>query len=120
MQSIIKDILGLPQKFYESGNNLSMYDLLKQTHYIEVQGDINDVDFQKSLIEHPEYVNGWLAWSDNKRSSSGWFLEVNPYGQYAVGYLDSKMGRMNERSYPNAISACAYFISKEIDNILQQ
>lgn len=116
---LINEIVRLPHTFYESGNTLSMHDLLKKINYVEVQDEISDIDFQRALIEHPEYIDSWLAWSENKRSDAGWFFEISPYGQYTVGCFDSKLGRMNERNYSNSSSACAFFISKEIDSILR-
>lgn len=117
IDSIVQNVIGLPEKFYQFGNKLSMSDLLKQTNYLDVKDQIEDIDVQKSLLEHPEHINHWLVWSDNKRNSSGWFFEKNSYGQYVVGYLDSKMGRINEQNFPNNISACSYFIIKELQDI---
>ncbi|MCX6207172.1 MAG: hypothetical protein NTZ19_13090 [Bacteroidetes bacterium] len=116
---IIESILMLPNKYYSSNNNLSIKDLLLRTNYLEVEKDINYDYIYQCLIKHPEYANSWLTYSENKRSNFGWFIELNDNSNYSVGYFDSKLGKMKENNYDNLISACAFFVVKEIIEIAE-
>ena len=117
INQIIESILKLPSNFYASKNNLSIKELLLRTNYLKVKNDININIVYQSLKNHPEFADSWLIWSENKRSSSGWFIELNNFDKYSVGYFDSKLGKVIENNYDDIISACAFFIVKEIIDI---
>jgi hypothetical protein len=62
------------------------------------------------LKEHPELIGAWMAWSSDKRVSSGWAFIPAREGGYEVGYYPR-----GERLRFNEIDrACAEFIVREL------
>jgi hypothetical protein len=114
---IIKEVLELPRKYYAEANDFSMYQLLVKTEYSFVKNEINLDDIRSSLEKHPEYMEGWIEWSENKRAS-GWYIETLDNNCYSVGLFDSKMGRIRETTYDSKVDACAQFVKEEIDSII--
>jgi len=64
------------------------------------------------LNEDPQLIEEWQRWSDDKRTSSGWFLS-HENGSHEVGHLPDG----HRRAFADAVSACADFVLKEIQDI---
>ena len=64
------------------------------------------------LRENPELITEWLRWSENKRSSDGYYF-LEEKGVYIVGYYPEGV----RLDFDNPISACASFIVKEVSSI---
>ena len=112
---IIKSILRLPEIFYTEQNK-SIYSLLKKTGYFESFTEVNEKDIFDLLIQHPEYIKLWLNWSEDKRSSSGWYFKGSEDRKYIVGYYPDN-GEIKLSEYTNAAEACSVFIKREIEEI---
>ena len=115
---IIHDIIFLPKKFYEYGD-ISMYSLLKDKGYFEIYNQISEKNIQDVLARNPECIKLWQIWSENKRSSSGWFLGKNEDRKYTVGYIPAKED-LKSTEYFDVIEACAAFINREIEQIRKE
>ena len=65
------------------------------------------------LLPNPELVDDWLSWSEDQRSSSGYyFLEEN--SKYVVGcYPGEELVEFSDR-----LAACADFIVKQVNSVL--
>lgn len=112
---MISNIVSLPEKF-ESIGDISIYSLLKEMGYFEIYDQINEADILDRLIKNPEYINQWLNWSEDKRSSSGWYFKKNENDNYIVGYFSIKEDH-KIMEYSNIKEACASFIKREIEEI---
>ncbi len=112
---LIRKILSLPEKFYNLGN-ASIYSLLKETGYFEIYCQINEATILDELNKHPEYINYWLNWSDDKRNTSGWYFKQNENGKYVVGYFPASE-QSKQMEYSDSKEACAAFIKREIEEI---
>lgn len=112
----IISIVNLPEKFNNSENNKSIYSLLKETGYFELHSQINEDDIGKALAKHPTYINQWLQWSEDKRSSSGWYFQKNDSHNYIVSYFPTNEN-FEQTIYSNIRNACAAFIKREIEAI---
>lgn len=115
MKELIDDILDLPNKFYGSGNNKSIYELLSETGYNDNYDFIGENDIAKILSNRENYVNDWLSWSENKRSN-GWYFIALRNGNFEVGHLEN---RKESKKFKDKIMACSYFIKNEIEDIRQ-
>ncbi|HNO71685.1 MAG TPA: hypothetical protein PKO16_07945 [Bacteroidia bacterium] len=113
--NLIKSILSLPEKFHTI-RNVSIYSLLKETGYFEIHGQINEAIIIDELNKHPEYINHWLNWSDDKRTTSGWYFKQNENGKYVVGYSPASE-QSKQMEYFDLKEACAVFIKREIEEI---
>jgi hypothetical protein len=114
-ETIISSIVNLPDKFYNIGN-ASIYSLLKETGYFENHKDVNETTILKYLVNHAECVNQWLCWSEDKRSTSGWYLRKNEDGKYIVGYFPIEK-KFQSIEYSDITEACTAFIKREIEDI---
>ena len=68
--------------------------------------------FEPVLRRNPQLVGEWQRWSENKRTSSGWYLAIEN-GSPVVGHMPDR----SPQAYPDLASACAEFIAREIDAI---
>jgi hypothetical protein len=64
------------------------------------------------LDADPQLIGEWQRWSEDKRPSSGWFLDYQN-GSHIVGHLP----RGPRLTFPDAASACAEFIVRELKAI---
>jgi hypothetical protein len=115
INNITKNILSLPEKFYAL-RNVSIYDLLKETGYFELYSQINEATFLDELNKNPEQINYWLNWSNDKRTTSGWYIKEDENGKYVVGYFPSSE-QSNQMEYSDLNEACAAFVKREIEEI---
>jgi hypothetical protein len=115
MDEVLKKIVFLPHTF-NSLMNKSVYDLLKESGYFELYNDISEKAIRIHLEKYPECVNEWMSYSEDKRCSSGYYLQKNEK-KYIVGYLDDKTKKQMKKEFTSETEACAVFIRKEIENI---
>jgi len=67
----------------------------------------------KSVLgQDPELTEEWQRWSEERRTSSGWFFRYEN-GLHILGYYP----RDKRVAFPDATSACAAFIIRELRSI---
>jgi len=113
--TVIQRIIYLPEEFKRI-QNTSIYNLLKESGYFELYNEINEINIIKEIVSNPQCVKQWLNWSEDKRSSSGWYFKQNEEGKYIVGYFPSQQG-FKVKEYSDIKEACAAFIKLELENI---
>jgi hypothetical protein len=112
---IANSIIYLPEKFYRQ-RDVSMYFLLRESGYFEMYDQISEKNIFDELTKNPECVGQWLNWSEDKRSSSGWYFKQNENKFYIVGYFPPQ-DNLKDRNYFDITEACAAFIKQEIEAI---
>jgi hypothetical protein len=110
------EIVLLPRKFHSLGT-VSMFSLLEATGYFRLHDQISEADIQAALVRCPECVQEWMQYSEDKRTSSGWYLIQNEEGCYETGHVADAGNYTNRVQYENMIDACASFIKHEIESI---
>jgi hypothetical protein len=76
IDELIKRIIFLPKEFVDKGN-VSIYFLLKESGYFESYEYVNEANIYNALITNQECISYWIELSENKRTSSGWYLIKN-------------------------------------------
>lgn len=115
---IIYDIISLPRRFNEMGDK-SIYTLLMETGYAKIRDQITIEAIRNSLLKHPECVPEWIQYSEDKRTTSGWFFSEGRSGEFIVGCLaDGDKQEESQQSYNDETDACAVFVKREIDSII--
>jgi len=111
-------IVTMPRRFHSLGN-ISIFNLLEETGYFERHDQISEDGIRTALLCCPECVQEWIQYSEDKRSSSGWYLTLNDEGLYETAYFDIKAvpNTTNRFQYESAVDACAAFIKHEIESI---
>lgn len=67
------------------------------------------------LRQHPDLIDVWLGWSEDKRSSPAWGFQV--HGSGASIFYNGQPPV--QQSFPTALDACAAFIVEEIRSLVQ-
>jgi len=111
-------IVTMPRRFHSLGN-ISIFSLLEETGYFELHDQISEGDIRTALLCWPECLQEWIQYSEDKRSSSGWYLTLDDEGLYETAYFDIKAvpNTTNRVEYESAVDACAAFIKHEIESI---
>ena len=107
-------LINLPRDFSQK-NTISMYDLLQQTGYPDIADQVSEQDLYSELITHPDLVNDWFQYSQDKRCDDGWYFKYSDNNKYLVGCLDKSSNI--ETEYNDKFKACAAYIKKELDQI---
>ena len=62
---------------------------------------------------HPDWVNAWIQWSEDKRVSSGWYIVRCDSSTFDVGCHPS----VPPVRYADKVEACAVFVRHELAEI---
>jgi len=113
--SLVNKIIFLPNEF-KRRKDITFYSLLKETDYFKFYNEISEDSIVEEFNKHPGCINDWLSFSEDKRSSSGWYLIKDNSGNYIVGYYPP-IDDYHKTEYKDRVKACAAFIKREIEEI---
>ena len=112
----VAQIVTLPRRFLSLGE-VSMFSLVEATGYFALHDQISETGIRAYIVRSPGCVQDWLQYSEDKRTSNGWYFAENDEGCYETGYVADARTRKNRKQYSNAIDACAPFIKHELEDI---
>ena len=115
VHDVIASVCRMPSEFHRRGD-VSILRLAEDSDYRAHQTAIGVEDFRQYLQAHPELVGEWYVYSDNKRTSSGWYFD---HATRRVGYYSGSR-REREQTFDDVTQACAAFIKHEIDSIIDR
>lgn len=106
-QDLLK-ILRIAKETSLRGRGISLNDALKEANYRELRPNFTPRDLLRLVVSNPELVREWIAYSEDKRTSGGWFLrEENEIGQ---------LGREDSREWFDSIEeAVSMYVVRELD-----
>lgn len=114
VDEIVDCLILIPRKHYVLGN-ISMYSLLVSSGYLECAENISEGDILRGLELHPEYIQDWRVYSEDKRTT-GWYLMEPTEGRFGVGFIPSTGNiRVEPLMYSDEVRACAAFIKLEVE-----
>jgi hypothetical protein len=113
---MIAELVTLPRRFHKLGN-VSMFSLLEATGYFGLHDQISEEDIRDGLVRCPECAQEWLQYSEDKRTSNGWYVVQNEEGLYETGFVAHAGTSTNRVQYDSSIHACASFIKHELEDI---
>jgi hypothetical protein len=93
----------------------SLQALVIETGYRELRPTLSRAEVAAYLAKHPGLVLEWLRYSENKRTSGGWYL-LHPSTGWLVGQLAGQ-GEERELRFETGPEACAEFILRELDSV---
>ena len=101
-------ILGIGQSVSMRGNGISLREALKVTGYAEFRSHFTAADLQPIVAAHPEFTEQWLSYSEDKRTTGGWYIR-----------RDGRVGRVSQagadREFATMHEAVAEFVVLELD-----
>src|ERR1700675_2444980 len=90
------------------GIGISLREALKVTGYAEYRSSFTAADLLPYVAAHPELIEQWLSYSEDKRTDGGWYIR-----------RDGKIGRVlkpgTERQYATIQDAVAEYVLLELD-----
>lgn len=94
----------------------SLRNAVSATGYRELRPLLTRDAIAGFLSRHPGLVREWLRYSEDKRTSGGWYL-LHPTSGWIVGRL---AGPEEERElrFGSGAEACAEFILRELDSVV--
>ena len=88
--------------------------LVKESGYVHDERMLDIKEIQNYIRSHPELLEEWTNYSGDKRSSNGWYFEIDDSVNLAeVGYYPK--GEIFK--FSDKFKACAKFIQLEITEI---
>ncbi len=91
------------------GVGLSLREALRQTRYRELRAGFQESDLLALVKANPSVVEEWLAYSEDKRTSGGWYVLRD--GQ--VGQVDVPAALIQ---FPSLEEAIAGYVVRELDS----
>lgn len=107
-------IVLLPRVFASRGD-VSMADLLREAGYFDSPHAVTEAVLRDALQANAASVDDWFLWSENKRTTSGWFLRRVGPTTHEVASIPARDDLRREFSDP--LDACAAFIKREAEAI---
>ena len=90
------------------GEGISLLEALMRTHYRELRKNFYPNDLVSILEAHPEISKEWVLYSEDKRTSGGWYL----LDKFEIG----QVGKPESTKYFNSIEkAVAEYVVRELD-----
>ncbi len=101
-------ILRIGHETSMSGKGISMHDALVRTSYKEHRPRFCSSDLIPIIKATPELAEEWLAYSEDKRTSGGWYLL--PKGEIGqVGFIEA------QHHFLSLAEAVAEYVVRELD-----
>lgn len=91
-----------------------MCDLYFRTGYDGIRGQVGPTDIERCLVEHPDWIEAWFLFSEDKRSGGWWIGESG--GTFAIGYV-SDARREGPIRFETKLGACIAFVVRELDDV---
>lgn len=107
-------ICSIPEAFRDSGT--SLHAVVQASGFADIRGQFSTRDLADYLRTRPAIVEQWVAYSQDKRTSEGWYLRPS----MSVGRITREPPPMREQRYPDLSAACAAFIVAELSDILDR
>jgi hypothetical protein len=114
-EKCLEKICNLPVHFKVSDK--SSVELLLESKFLEFSKEISQQEIKNYLLLHRNLIDNWKIWSENKRAL-GYYLLINSE-KYFIGSIDNDGNENFSKSFNTAEDACAEFILREVNTILE-
>jgi len=108
-------VVRMPRTLVVRGD-VSPYGLVENSGYFDRHVEITPDLLRLVLSGDPTLVDDWLEYSENRRTSAGWYLCRTTTG-FGVGFLGGDGRKVDEHTYVDGIEACAVFIKNELEEM---
>jgi hypothetical protein len=116
LENILSRICRIPEELSLPGSKASMYSIVNSIDYKNIRSSIDEETLSLFIHSHIEVVQNWIYYSEDKRTSSGWFFTAIGNG-WEVGRLMLDGNITAKGEYTSAANACAAFILRELDSV---
>jgi hypothetical protein len=116
-QALAQEVARLAYTFL-SREDVSMRDLVAAVGIGSQSDDVMRAELRNEFRRHPEYIQAWLQYSEDKRVDEGWYLSEKPGGIWVVGCQRASLGGSFERDSNDASLACSEFVVGELSDMV--
>ncbi len=95
---------------------VSAVELVERSDYRGRRDEVTVERLADCLAQHPDWMRAWLDYSEDKRSSPGWYIEGRDATESRVGYYEGRSSRP-PMQFDDKVRACAEFVHLEVDDI---
>ena len=88
------------------GKGISLSKALRKAKYSQLRKDLSSLDLLRIIEEKPSFIQDWISYSQDKRTSGGFYLSGK-----IIGSLD----KSDEIFCDNEQIATAMYVIKELD-----
>lgn len=101
-------ILGIGHSTSMRGTGISLREALRVTGYAEYRTSFTAADLQPIVAAHPEIIEQWLSYSEDKRTNGGWYIRRN-------GQIGRVLQPETQREFGSIHEAVAEYVVLELD-----
>ena len=113
LNEAIEAVCRLPVTYHNGG--LSPVQIIADSDYRNWRSAIIVQAIHQHLKAHPELLGDWVVYCENKRTSSGWCIDLSALRVY---YFERGSTRKEQR-FDSQLEACAHYIRHELDSIIR-
>ena len=92
------------------GAGISLKDALERARYRELRPELRRQQLEAYFGTHPETIEEWLRYSEDKRTEGGWYLTT-----YRDAWQVGRVSALFPHSYDSAARACSEYVLRELD-----
>jgi hypothetical protein len=107
----VEDVCRLAWDYHVIGNR-SARELIARSGYPNRWRSISVGLLEDTLRHHPDWVDAWIQWSEDKRGGSGWYISDCGESAFDVGCYPTPPVRYGDRT-----QACSVFVQNELASI---
>lgn len=101
-------ILGIGHDTSMRGEGISLRRALERTQYVATRKRFGPDDLLAVIKRHSGFVEQWIAYSEDKRTSCGWYLKRN-------GEIGTIRGERQVIQHDSLEEAVAEYVVRELD-----
>ncbi len=112
----IPKLIQIP-KALKTNENSTVVSLVKESGFKSIHSESLRDELREYLECHPEFIEDWIGFSEDQRSSPSWFLMREPNGQYELGWFATDCGKTRQEWFDSGAQACAEFIIRVMERV---
>ena len=112
MSKLRRQLLGILSIGHDTsmrGEGISLRDALHRTDYSSVRDRFDAKDLVPLVRANPKFVDQWIAYSEDKRTSGGWWICLDPP---SIGQVKASGSSI---PFKTADEAIAEYVVRELD-----
>jgi hypothetical protein len=86
-QVVADALIRIPREA-EIDRSVSFHALVLASGYSCKHAGVDVLMIEDALRAHPEFIEDWLRYAEDKRSNAGWFIRRAMSGGWEVGYVE--------------------------------
>jgi len=111
-RAIVEAVTRLPVDF-KAQKTVSAVELIRRSGLVDDPQALSAAAVRAFLVENPSLVAAWKTWSQDKRTSAGWYFSLDGT-RYVVGFFPGQ----ERATFDDPFDACSAFILHEARELI--